>query len=72
MQNYMLTTMLEHYMETINLPYRIMERSVYSTRLFVELGRKMGSLSKEEYIVLCENFDFHIKHYNPKFDLFGK
>ncbi|XP_035719841.1 deoxynucleoside kinase-like isoform X1 [Vespa mandarinia] len=62
-------TMLQLHTYKTQLPYKVMERSVYSARLFIENMKRNKILQDVEVVVLEEWFDWCIKNANIETDL---
>ncbi|XP_046818796.1 deoxynucleoside kinase-like isoform X2 [Vespa crabro] len=62
-------TMLQLHTYKTQLPYKVMERSVYSARLFIENMKRNKILQDIEVVVLEEWFDWCIKNANIETDL---
>ncbi|XP_047354048.1 deoxynucleoside kinase-like isoform X2 [Vespa velutina] len=62
-------TMLQLHTYKTQLPYKVMERSVYSARLFIENMKRNKILQDVEVVVLEEWFDWYTKNVNIETDL---
>ncbi|KAK2581628.1 hypothetical protein KPH14_002130 [Odynerus spinipes] len=68
-QSYVQLTMLQLHTYKTQTPYKIMERSVYSARLFIENMKRTKMLHDVEVVVLEEWYDWCIKSANIETDL---
>lgn len=71
-QSYVQLTMLQLHTYKTQLPYKVMERSVYSSRLFIENMKCNKVLQDVEIVVLEEWYDWCIKSANIETDLISK
>ncbi|KAI4503896.1 hypothetical protein M0802_001299 [Mischocyttarus mexicanus] len=63
-QSYVQLTMLQLHTYKTRLPFKIMERSVYSARLFIENMKRSKMLQDIEFIVLEDWYDWCIQSAN--------
>lgn len=70
-QSYVQLTMLQLHTCKIPSPYKIMERSVYSTMCFIENLKRRNVLHKSEVTVLEDWYDWCLKNANIETDLIG-
>lgn len=49
-------------------PIIIMERSILSNKVFMDLSRELGKLNPMEYRMLVNTYDFYMKHVYPQID----
>ncbi|KAL2722545.1 deoxynucleoside kinase-like isoform X2 [Vespula squamosa] len=68
-QSYVQLTMLRLHTYKTQLPYKVMERSVYCSRLFIENMKRNKILQDVEIVVLEEWYDWCIKNANIETDL---
>ncbi|XP_050466366.1 deoxynucleoside kinase-like isoform X1 [Cataglyphis hispanica] len=68
-QSYVQLTMLQLHTCKIPSPYKIMERSVYSTMCFIENLKRRNVLHKSEVTVLEDWYDWCLKNANIETDL---
>lgn len=68
-QSYVQLTMLQLHTCKTHTPYKIMERSVFSARLFIENMKRKMMLHDVEVVVLEEWYDWCIKSANIETDL---
>ncbi|XP_053984409.1 deoxynucleoside kinase isoform X1 [Hylaeus volcanicus] len=68
-QSYVQLTMLQLHTYKTPLPYKIMERSVYSARCFIENMKRTNMLTDVEIVVLEDWYDWCIKSANIETDL---
>lgn len=71
-QSYVQLTMLQLHTYKTQLPYKVMERSVYCSRLFIENMKRNKILQDFEIVVLEEWFDWCIKNADIETDLISK
>lgn len=71
-QSYVQLTMLQLHTYKTQLPYKVMERSVYCSRLFIENMKRNKILQDVEIVVLEEWYDWCIKNANIETDLISK
>ena len=70
-QSYVQLTMLQLHTMKTELPYKVMERSVYSARCFIENMKRMKIISDVEFNVLLEWYDWSINNAHIETDLIG-
>lgn len=70
-QSYVQLTMLQLHTQKTNLPFKVMERSVYSARCFIENMKRTEMLEKVEIDVLERWHDWCIQCVNIETDLIG-
>ncbi|XP_033328250.1 deoxynucleoside kinase isoform X1 [Megalopta genalis] len=68
-QSYVQLTMLQLHTHKTPHPYKIMERSAYSARCFIENMKRTKMVQNVEYIVLEDWFDWYTKNVNLETDL---
>lgn len=71
-QSYVQLTMLQLHTLQTELPYKVMERSVYSARCFIENMKRTKMLSDVESVVLLDWYDWCISNARIETDLIGK
>lgn len=71
-QSYVQLTMLQRHTMKTSLPYKIMERSVYSARCFIENMRRTKLVQNVEATVLEKWYDWCVNNANIETDLIGK
>lgn len=70
-QSYVQLTMLQLHTCKTPLPYKIMERSVYSAMCFVENLKRKNVLRDTEVVILEEWYDWCLKSANIETDCIG-
>lgn len=70
-QSYVQLTMLQLHTYKTPLPYKVMERSVYSARCFIENMNRTKTLRDVEVMILEDWYDWCIKCANIETDLIG-
>ncbi|KAK3586740.1 hypothetical protein CHS0354_014771 [Potamilus streckersoni] len=68
-QSYVQMTMLDMHLKKQKCPIKMVERSIYSAKCFVENLHRNSLVLDLEYIVLSEWFDWILKSHNIKVDL---
>lgn len=68
-QSYVQLTMLQLHTYKSPCPYKVMERSVYSARCFIESMKRSQTISDVEFVVLEDWYDWCIKSANIETDL---
>lgn len=71
-QSYVQLTMLQLHTMKTNQPYKIMERSVYSARCFIENMKRTKLLQDVEVHVLEQWYTWCIENANIETDLIGE
>ena len=71
-QTYVQLTMLQLHTQATNKPYKVMERSVYSARCFIENMRRNQILSAVESKILEDWYQWSITNAHIETDLIGK
>lgn len=70
-QSYVQLTMLQLHTYKSPMPYKIMERSVFSARCFIENMKRTKLLEDVEVVVLEDWYDWCIQNANIVTDLIG-
>ena len=70
-QSYVQLTMLQLHTYKSAMPYKIMERSVFSARCFIENMKRTKLLEDVEVVVLEDWYDWCIQNANIVTDLIG-
>ena len=71
-QLYVQLTMTQLHALKTSQPYKIMERSAYSARIFIENMKRMKTLQEVELFVIEAWYDWSIQNIQTKTDLIGK
>ena len=71
-QSYVQLTMVRLHALDTPQPYKVMERSAYSARLFIENMKRTKTMQDVEFFVLDEWYDWSIKNSRIQTDLIGK
>ena len=70
-QSYVQLTMLQLHTQVTSHPYKVMERSIYSVRCFIENMKRMNILQKVEAVLLEKWYDWALENSTVQADLIG-
>lgn len=71
-QSYAQLVRLQLHTMTTPSPYKVMERSIFSTKCFLENMKRNNVISDVEAIILDKWYDWSLENANIKADLIGK
>ena len=63
--------MVENHHMSSNADIKIMERSIYSAKFFIDVNKLNGNLTSLQYDILCDTYNHLIKCIDQKVDLVG-
>lgn len=70
-QNLVLTTLTNNHVKYSEAHVKIMGRSLFSSRFFIETNYAKGNLTSIQFQLLCDMYDVLVGNIQPNIDLLG-